>query len=277
MVTDHSIKYIAEIGLNHNGSIDLAKKHIEAAKIAGATIAKFQTYFSSKRANNDNSLYDLFKKYEFNIEDFDKLKHFCDELDIEFCSTAFCVESAKLLASIGCENVKVSSFQHKHSEMLSYITTQPIFKNLYVSTGLSSKKDIMKLSCDYDSIEQMNKAHITILHCISSYPVTNPTDCNLDNIPFIKNITKKNVGYSDHTIGALVAPYAVAMGATVVEKHFTIDNKLEGPDHAMSATIEVFSQMVEQCDYAASLKGHIRGDTCYETELPCRKFISANQ
>ena len=276
MVTENSITYIAEIGLNHNGSIDLAKKHIEAAKIAGATVAKFQTYFSTKRANNDTFLYDLFRKYEFNADEFDMLKRFCEEIDIQFCSTAFCIDSAKLLAEIGCDHIKVSSFQHQHKEMLAYIITQPIFKTLYVSTGLSTKQDIINLSSDYDSIEQTRKPDIAILHCISSYPVTSPTDCNLQNIPFIKNITQKKVGYSDHTIGASVPPYAVAMGATVIEKHFTIDNQLEGPDHAMSASTEVFSEMVTQCEYAASLKGHIRGNTCYETELPCKKFISAN-
>ena len=110
MVNESGVNFIAEIGLNHNGSIDLAKKHIESAKESGANTVKFQTYNAITRSQKTPELYDIFKSCELNPDQFFELKSFCDQIDINFASTAFCIESAKILDQIKCHFIKIASF-----------------------------------------------------------------------------------------------------------------------------------------------------------------------
>lgn len=274
MVNQDRINFIAEIGLNHNGSLDLAKRHIESAKESGATTVKFQTYDAVTRSKNNSDLYNIFKSCEFNADEFFELKAFCDQIDINFSSTAFCLESAKILDQIGCKFIKVASFQHAHAKLLETIIASVSTEKVFISTGTSSLSSIIDINNAYNSVELNDKPELIILHCISEYPISSPSHCHLINIPKIKDITNKSVGFSDHSIGPQASSHAIILGATTIEKHFTIDNCLEGPDHTMSANPSVFREMVTRCTEAFEMIGQIRGSSYYEFEKSALRFIS---
>ena len=274
MVNKKKIIYIAEIGLNHNGSLDLAKKHIEKAKESGATIAKFQTYKTRKRAKANSPIFEILKQCELSIDDFFELKNFCKENEITFSSTPFCEESAVELNNIGCEIFKIASFHLRNLKLIERIITLENCKKLIISTGVSSSLDLLSANNLYDSINLKSKPDLTFLHCVSEYPISNFLNYNLANIPFIKQITSKQVGFSDHTIGSLTPSYAVALGAEIIEKHFTIDNKLEGADHAMSANPNVFKEMVNNCNNFLDMVGERRLNSHYDCEKNSLQFCS---
>lgn len=274
MVKQNTINFIAEIGLNHNGSIDLAKRHIESAKESGATLVKFQTYNAITRSQKTPELYDILKSCEFNAEQYFELKIFCDQIDIHFASTAFCLESAKILDQIKCKFVKIASFQHAHANLLESIVKSNSVEKIFVSTGTSSLSSIIDIDNIYKSIKFSQMPELVILHCISEYPISSPSHCHLINIAKIKDLTHKNVGFSDHSIGAQASSHAIILGATTIEKHFTIDNDLLGPDHKMSANPSVFKEMVTRCSEASEMLGEIRGSSCYDFENPALKFVS---
>ena len=274
MVKPNAINFVAEIGLNHNGSIDLAKHHIEAAKESGATTVKFQTYNASTRSQTTPDLYDIFKSCEFNVDQYFELKVFCDEINIHFASTAFCIESAQMLDQIKCKFVKVASFQHAHTHLLESIIKSESVEKIFVSTGTSNLSSIIDINNIYNSIKLNQMPSLVILHCISEYPISSPAHCHLINIAKIKDLTHQNVGFSDHSIGVQASSYAIILGATTIEKHFTIDNDLSGPDHKMSANPSVFKEMVTRCSEASEMIGEIRGTSCYEFEKPALRFTS---
>ncbi len=268
------ITYIAEIGLNHNGSIDLAKKHIELAKESGASIAKFQTYITETRAKKNSPIVDILQQCELSIDDFYKLKIFCEEIGILFASTPFCEKSADYLNQIECKTIKVASFHIKNIRLLKKILNFENCENLIVSTGVSSSLDLLNVNNLYDAYQNQKLPQLTFLHCISEYPISNYSNYNLVNIPYIKKITSKKVGFSDHTIGPLAPTYAIALGAEVIEKHFTIDNSLEGADHAMSANPSIFRKMVDMCDDFLRMYGSRRLNEPYDCEAGSLQFCS---
>ena len=256
----NSIKYIAEIGLNHNGSVELAKKHIEEAKLAGATTAKFQTYFADTRVNKDSPIYEILKKCELNIEEFLELADFCKELDIEFASTPFCVGSFQTLKQVNCSFIKIASFHLSNFELLNKVFLESKCNDIIISTGVSSFNEILNTNHFYNNIKMENKPNLTFMHCVSEYPVSSIDNLNLINIKEIAEQTKKDVGFSDHSIGFLAPSHAVSLGARVIEKHFTIDNSLEGADHAMSANPKMFKEMVLKCNEVLKMLGQKRND-----------------
>lgn len=274
MVRKQKIIYIAEIGLNHNGSLDLAKKHIEKAKESGAVIAKFQTYKARKRAKPNSPILEILEQCELSIDDFFELKNFCKENEITFSSTPFCEESADDLNKIGCEIFKVASFHLRNLNLIERIINFENCKKLIISTGVSSSLDLLSANNLYDSIDKKNKTDLSFLHCVSEYPISNFSNYNFANIPFIKKITSKQVGFSDHTIGPLAPSYAVALGAEIIEKHFTIDNKLDGADHAMSANPNVFKEMVRNCNDFIDMLGERRLNSHYDCEKNSLQFCS---
>ena len=268
----NSITYIAEIGLNHNGSIDLAKKHIEKAKESGASIAKFQTYFTDTRAKVNSPIRDILTQCELDKDSFYELKNFCEDTEIEFASTPFCEKSVDLLRELGCHTFKVASFHLSNSNLIERILNYKSVKKVIVSTGVSSSAQILHINNLYESINSENKPKIAFLHCISEYPISSSENLNLINIPFIKSITQKEVGYSDHSIGPLIPTYAVALGSTIIEKHFTIDTNLKGADHAMSASPETFKKMVLNCNDVLDMIGSKRLNGPYKCEDNSRQF-----
>ncbi len=270
----NELNFIAEIGLNHNGSIDLAKKHIESAKESGAQVAKFQTYLTKTRAKENSPIIDILKQCELSKDDFYELKTFCKDIGISFASTPFCQESADFLKEIECENIKIASFHIKNLTLISKVLDFPHCKELIISTGVSSSLDLLKVNNFYDSLPINKLPNLTFLHCISEYPISNYSHYNLSNIPFIKKITSKNVGFSDHTIGPLAPTYAVALGAQVIEKHFTIDNNLIGADHSMSANPKTFKEMVKMCNEFKKMLGSRRLNKPYDCEKDSLQFCS---
>lgn len=268
MVTnaDSKIDYIAEIGINHLGSLQLAKNHIVAAKKSGATIAKFQTYSTEKRVSTESPIYEILKQCELDFKSFTILKTFCDELGIEFASTPFCEESADFLASIGCKTVKVASFFLSNRHLLSRLFSDERFDRIIVSTGVSSIEQVLDANSLYESINFKRQPKLVFMHCISQYPVKSVADYNLINISYLAEATGKIVGYSDHSLGSFAPSIAVALGAACIEKHFSVDPQLPGADHAMSASPNTFADMVELCENTLRSLGTKRGSSCYDAE-----------
>lgn len=271
MVKTNGIKYIAEIGLNHNGSLDLAKKHIELAKESNASIAKFQTYITENRAKQNSPIFNILKQCELSIDDFHDLKQFCENIDITFASTPFCERSAEYLSQIDCKIIKVASFHLRNIDLIKRILNFQNCNEIIISTGVSSSIDLLRVNNLYDSLNQ-KLPKLSFLHCISEYPISNLSNYNLINIPYIKKITNKKVGFSDHSLGPLTASYAVALGAEIIEKHFTVDNQLEGADHAMSASPKVFKEMVDLCNNFQIMLGNRRLNSHYDCEKGSLQF-----
>jgi N,N'-diacetyllegionaminate synthase len=249
---------IAEAGVNHNGSIEIAKKMIDVASEAKADIIKFQTFKADKLVSrsakmaeyqikniNDNSLnnsqFEMLKKLELNEESHNVLKEYCQNKGIEFLSTSFDEESIDLLKKIKITTWKIPSGEITNKPLLQKIGS---FNEMVIlSTGMALMKEIE----DAISILVQSgtlKNNITVLHCNTEYP-TPMKDVNLKAMIEIREKLNVKVGYSDHTLGIEIPIAAVALGAEVIEKHFTLDRKMEGPDHRASLEPEELKQMVE--------------------------------
>ena len=268
---NQTLKFIAEIGLNHNGSLDLAKRHVEKAKECGADIAKFQNYFTQTRAKENSPIYEILDQCELNSDQFFELKNFCDELDIEFASTPFCEKSSELLDELKCSTIKIASFHLSHQNLIKKILKFKSCNKLILSTGVSSSTQLIYVNNLYDEMEQV-KPDIAFLHCISEYPISNPSNFHLSNIKHIARITNKEVGFSDHSLGSHAAVYSMLLGATIIEKHFTLDNNLPGADHSMSANPKVFKEMIDKCNEAKLMLGSRRLNNLYDCEKGSVQF-----
>jgi N,N'-diacetyllegionaminate synthase len=245
---------IAEAGVNHNGSIDLAYKLIDLACEAGANAIKFQTFkaknlilkntskadYQIQAENPNESQYDMLKKLELADDDHIKLINYCNKKGIIFLSSPFDIESIDLLNNLKLKTFKIPSGEITNLPYLKRIGS--LNKNIILSTGMSTIKEIG------DALAILigagaSKTKITILHANSMYP-TPMVDVNLKAMLAIKNEFEIAVGYSDHTLGIEVDIAAVAMGATVIEKHFTLDKTMVGPDHKASLDPNELKEMV---------------------------------
>ena len=236
---------IAEAGVNHNGSLSMAYKLVEAASKSGADYIKFQTFKTelniskiAKKADyqikntNDKveTQFEMVKKLELSFDDFKKLKEYCDKLNIGFLSTGFDMESVDFLDKLNMDYFKIPSGEITNKPLLKCISEKN--KPLIVSTGMCSMDEIgtaLRILTKNGS----NKNDITVLHCNTEYP-TPFNDINLKAMIAIANTHNVKVGYSDHSLGIEVPIAAVALGAQVIEKHFTLDQNFEGPDHRCS-------------------------------------------
>jgi len=246
---------IAEVGVNHNGDIKLAKDLIHAAKYCGADIVKFQTFtaksisthyaekaaYQSKNIGNRKSHLEMLNELELSKNDHFDLKDYCKKKNIEFLSSAFDIESVTFLQSLGIERFKIPSGEITNLPYLREISKTK--KPVILSTGMSKVSEIKEaisviLGTGY------NKDLLTLLHCNTDYP-TSMEDVNLRAMNTISEIFGLQVGYSDHTEGIEVPIAAVAMGAKVIEKHLTLDRSLDGPDHKASIEPNQFKQMVD--------------------------------
>lgn len=234
-----SVFIIAEIGINHNGSVTIAKELINYAKKYGADAVKFQTYktelFINKKYAPDQ--YELLKKYELSFEDFAKLKEFADKRGIIFLSTPFDFESVDFLIKLKVPAIKIASSELTNIYFLKYIARKRL--PLIISTGMSSYKEIKKM---YKIISNINKKLI-LLYCVSEYPLI-PENANMRAITFLQKRFKTIIGFSDHSEGFLLDIIATALGAKVIEKHFTLDRNMEGPDHRFSLTPSEMKEMI---------------------------------
>lgn len=247
---------IAEAGVNHNGDIRLAKKLVKVAAKAGADFVKFQTFVTEnlvtkklKKANyqikntknRSQTQYDMLKKLELNFKHHKILINECKKNKIKFLSTPFDNSSIQLLTKLKMSYFKISSGDIDNLPFLRLIAKKN--KKIFLSTGMSNLNDVknaVKILIQGGTV----KSNITILHCNTSYP-TPINDVNLNAMKMIGKKLNIKYGYSDHTLGTDIPIAAVAMGASVIEKHFTIDRNMPGPDHAASLEPKELIEMVK--------------------------------
>ena len=249
-----SVFIIAEAGVNHNGLIDLAYQLIDAAAESGADAVKFQTFktenFVSKYAqkaeyqkqttNALESQFDMIKKLEMDVDTHKKLINYCYEKDIMFLSTPFDHDSIDMLNELQLQIFKIPSGEITNLPYLRHIGA--LNKKIILSTGMANMKEIedaLGILVDAGT----RKDNITILHANTMYP-TPMEDVNLNAMHTITNVFDVRYGYSDHTLGIEVDIAAVALGATVIEKHFTLDKTMDGPDHKASLSPGELKAMV---------------------------------
>lgn len=242
---------IAEAGVNHNGDFENAKKLVLAAKEAGVDAVKFQTFKTEnlvtidakkaeyqEKATEQGTQFDMLKKLELTYDEFRELKRFCDNENIKFLSTAFDLDSIEFLHSLGMDIWKIPSGEITNYPYIKKIAefNEPII----LSTGMA---DFDEIKAAKDLIREYNNNELVILHCTTAYP-TDFKDVNLTVMNKIKEEMGVNIGYSDHTIGIEVPIAATTLGATVIEKHFTLDKNMEGPDHSASLEPDELKEMV---------------------------------
>lgn len=250
---------IAELGSNHNGDMQLAKRLIKAAKQAGADCVKFQswskeTIFSKKtyddnffiaddyRNRTDYTLESIVEEYSISEEELSQMKKFCDEMDIEFTSTPFSEKEVDFLAdTLKVPFLKVASMDLNNYPFLEYIAKKNI--PIVLSTGLSNLYEIDKA---VQTIENTGNYKIIILHCVSIYPPED-SQVNLRNIETLRTIYPDYpIGFSDHSLGSSIPLAAIGLGACILEKHFTLDKDLPGWDHKVSATPDELKIIVQE-------------------------------
>ena len=249
-----SVFIIAEAGVNHNGSLDLAKKLIDEACSAGADAVKFQTFKATNLAtkNSQKAVYqkittskeetqfDMLKKLELNKKEHEELIYYCKKKKIVFLSSPFDLESIDLLNDLGLKIFKIPSGEITNLPYLKYLGK--LNKKIILSTGMSNMYEV-KNALDILINSGTKKSNITILHANSEYP-TPMKDVNLRAMVSIGKELDIKFGYSDHTLGIEVDIAAVAMSATCIEKHFTLDRNMEGPDHKASLEPDELKEMV---------------------------------
>lgn len=269
---------IAEAGVNHNGSLDLAFQLVDAAVEAGADAIKFQTFktehlvtklaqqadYQKKNLGEVSSQYEMLKKLELSYEEFRLLKQYCAEKDITFLSTPFDLESVDfLIQDLGLNLIKIPSGEITNAPYLYRIASQGVY--IILSTGMSTKEEIhhalaflaygfsnnvdvsfdkVKRFYQTDEAKQLLKEKVRILHCTTEYP-TPYGDVNLNAIDDMREEFQLEIGLSDHTEGIVVPIGAVAKGAKIIEKHFTLDKTLPGPDHKASLEPNELKEMVQ--------------------------------
>jgi sialic acid synthase SpsE len=243
---------IAEIGVNHDGSIDKAIELVDLAKNSGADAVKFQSFkandlarkstpkviYQLETTGKEESHYDMLKNLELSDDDHYKLFDYCNDVGIEFISTPYSVEAVSLLEAVGVQEYKVASADIIDIPLLNAIAATG--KPVILSTGMATISEIRRaLSC----FKHYNSDDLVILHCVSNYPCSDES-LNLSVISRMRELFDYPVGFSDHSVGNSASCLSVAMGACVVEKHFTKDISLKGPDHRASSDPEEFVSLV---------------------------------
>lgn len=245
---------IAEAGVNHNGRLDLALQLCDAAKEAGVDAVKFQTWkteliiskntemadYQKINLGNNDSQYDMLKKLELSYDNFRLVKEHCDNIGIQFLSTADEIESLEFLCELGMPIIKLGSGEVTNIPYLRYCAKKR--KPIIISTGMCNLSDVANA---YEVLIDAGADDITVLHCTTNYPCP-MLEVNLNAMNTIKEALKCKVGYSDHTMGVEVPVAAVAMGAEIIEKHFTLDRNMEGPDHKASLEPAELKDMVQK-------------------------------
>lgn len=258
---------IAEIGANHNGDMDLAKKMIQVAKDCGADCVKFQSWtkdsiFSKKvykdnyflrddyRNRTDYTLEEIVDKYHIGEEQHIELKRICDSIDIEFTSTPFSKKEVDLLVDeLDVPFVKVASMDLNNTPFLKYIAQKG--KPVVISTGLCGIEDISEA---VNTLKNNGCSNIILLHCVSIYP---PKDdqVNLNNIDMLRMAFGLPTGYSDHTLGTIAPIMSIAKGVCIIEKHFTLDKNMVGWDHKVSANPEELKEICAAAEHGYQMLG----------------------
>lgn len=311
---------IAEAGVNHNGSFEMAKKLVDVAKQSGADAVKFQTFKAENLVTNEakqasyqvnnlgeaTSQFEMLQKLELSYEEFTQLKNYCDAIEIEFLSTPFDFESVDfLIDELRMKKVKIPSGELTNSPFIHYVARKR--KPMIVSTGMATMDDIhealsfiaygLAFPTELVDVESVKKfyqtakakeileAYVTVLHCTTEYPAPYES-INLRVIGEMKKELQLPIGFSDHSEGISIPIAATALGAVLIEKHFTLNRELEGPDHRASLEPDELKAMVAGiCAVEKSLGTGEKNPTVIELEnriaarksLVARKVIQAGE
>lgn len=230
---------IAEIGINHNGNFDTAKKLIDEAKSSGAGAVKLQAYITEKRVAKDSPIFDILKQCELTFDQQKELFKYAHDKGIVIFSTPFDEESVDFLASINAPCYKIASFDIVNKRLLRKVAAQN--RPVIISRGMANQQEIDTAI----NIMKDSGVDIVLLHCISAYPVPSHASLHLETIKALKMRYHCPVGFSDHTLGIDAAKYAVAAGASAIEKHFTLSRNSKGPDHSLSTEPKEMKGMIE--------------------------------
>lgn len=288
---------IAEAGVNHNGSVEMAKKLVDAAKEVGADAVKFQTFKTDKLVTKDaekaqyqiknsgeGSQYNMIKSLELSDDEFKEIAEYAKNKGLIFLSSPFDIESVDLLDEIGVHAFKIASGEITNFPLLEYIAKKE--KPVILSTGMSTIGDVDEA---INSMEKYNDK-ITLMHCLTGYPAKKE-DANLNAIKTLECTFKRPVGFSDHTLGIEISVAAVALGSCVIEKHFTIDKNLPGPDHKASLEPHEFAEMVKSIrnvekgmgngvkkptDEEIKIKKLVRKSIVTKEDIPCGTVLNEN-
>ena len=243
---------IAEVGVNHNGDISIAKDLIQKAKESGADCVKFQTFKASqivtksapkanyqlKVTDSKESQFEMLKKLELDFEAYLDLIKYCKEVEIDFLSTPYNIEDLNFLENLGVNSYKIASGQLTEIPFIKSVAKKR--KKILLSTGMGTLSDV------FDAVEAIRSEgnnDIIVLQCTTNYP-SKIEDANILAMNTIKEACGVKVGYSDHVANNFACYAAVALGAELIEKHFTLDKNMEGPDHSCSLTPSEFNEMV---------------------------------
>lgn len=243
---------IAEAGVNHNGNIDIALQLVNAAKEAGADCVKFQTFkaeqivtktspkaaYQLEVTDRTENQFDMLKKLELDFEGYRVILKRCKELNIDFLSTPYNKEDVDFLVALDVDGFKIASGQLTELPFLRYSASKG--KKMIISTGMATMADVFNA---VDAIRSVGNDNIVVLQCTTNYP-SSIEDANLLAMLSMKEACKVSVGYSDHVENNYACFAAVALGAEIVEKHFTLDKNMEGPDHSSSLTKPEFEELV---------------------------------
>lgn len=260
---DHDPFFIAEAGVNHNGSLDKAKDLIDVAAGAGADAVKFQTFSTDRLVTRETSTspyqqestgeddqYEMLKRYELDRADHRSLLKYCSDRSITFLSTPFDPQSAEMLEELGISAIKIGSGELDNHPLLAHVAK--IGLPMIVSTGMGTLDEV---TAAYEVIHDANPSVDSVfLHCTSSYPAS-LEDVNLRAMQTMDQGLPVAVGYSDHTTVTTVPALATAAGASVLEKHFTLDRSLPGPDHETSLEPNELSETIELVEMATTVRG----------------------
>ncbi|ABZ93378.1 N-acetyl neuraminic (sialic) acid synthetase [Leptospira biflexa serovar Patoc strain 'Patoc 1 (Ames)'] len=243
---------VAEIGLNHNADLEIGKRTIEKAKESGAHAVKFQTYRTEEFIDTKNPevkfLFDIFKQYELDEKFHREFQKTALNLGLDFFSTPLCDSAVDLLSNLNVPIFKIASGDIVNLPLLNKViqTKKPII----VSTGAALPEEVIRAISKF----QKENAEVCLLHCVSMYPT--PLDkVNLQSIPYYLDTTDYVIGFSDHSDGTLASSLAIGLGAVVIEKHFTLDRNLEGPDHSISMDPVSFKKLAEDTKHSYVMGG----------------------
>ena len=284
------VKIIAECGVNHNGSLSLAKKMIDKASSIGADYVKFQSFNASELANENlkkatyqkinskssESQFKMLKKLEISEDFHKKIIKYSSQKKIKFLSSPFDITSLNMLLRLGIKIIKIPSGEINNYPLLLEISKKS--KEVILSTGMANNREIsnaLKILLSHN----LKRGQITILQCTSDYP-TNYKDVNLRVMNEFKKKYRTNIGLSDHTIGTEVAIAATALGASMIEKHFTLNKNMSGPDHFISSDPVEFKKMVfgiRNIELALGSNTKTISKSELKTKKVVRKFIIAKK
>lgn len=250
--TGMPVHIIAEVGINHDGDMAKAVQLIREAKNSGADSVKLQTYITEYRVPKDHAVYGILKQCELSHDEQKELFALGKDLGITVFSTAFDDESVDFLEGLNTPVYKIASFDSVNTQLLKKVSLTK--KPLIMSTGMTSLDELGAAWKALGGNSDGTGCDLLLMHCVSSYPLED-TRANLSTIPYLNSIHGGPVGYSDHTIGTKIPVLGVAAGATLIEKHFTLDVNSEGPDHAMSADPQTLSELVQGVRWVEEVLG----------------------